>query len=59
MSQARKETADRASAIALADGSISDHNTVRGSSSIVASETKFIGCAYSNYPQVTGTVSIT
>ena len=34
VAQARKETADRATAIALAEGSLSDHNTEAASTSV-------------------------
>ena len=61
VAQARKETADRASAIALAEGSSSDHNVNNGVSSVVGSinlanggNVAFGGCDNKNYPVISG-----
>lgn len=60
LAQSRKETADRASAIALAEGSLSDHNvnnginTIGGSSSSVSSTVSFGGCDAKAYPVISG-----
>lgn len=62
VAQARKETADRASAIALAEGSSSDHNTGYASASIGSSSTpavSFVGCDAQVYPPISGTVKVT
>ena len=74
VAQARKEAADRASAIALADGSYSDHNINNGfrtigrngaislnggsSSSFSSAPSSFSGCDAKNYPLITGTSQI-
>ena len=64
IAQARKETADRASAIALAEGSSSDHNT--GYSNTTFGQTSspitvgvFGGCNAQVYPPISGTVKVT
>ena len=64
ISQARKETADRASAIALAEGSNSDHNsgyqtTSVGQQTSPVTVGAFIGCDAQVYPPISGTVKIT
>lgn len=67
VSQARKETADRASAIALAEGSLSDHNVNNGVSSIGGSidlanggnvAVSFGGCDAKAYPVISGTSKV-
>jgi hypothetical protein len=59
VAQARKEAADRASAIALAEGSFSDHNVKNGVSTIGASGyANFAGCASNNYPPISGTSKV-
>jgi len=64
VAQARKETADRASAIALAEGSSSDHNT--GFSNTTVGQTSspvtvgtFVGCDAQVYPPISGKVTVT
>lgn len=68
LAQSRKETADRASSIALAEGSLSDHNVQNGANSIggstslsgaaaVASAT-FGGCDSKAYPTISGTSKV-
>ena len=60
VAQARKESADRASAIALAEGSRSDHNLVGGNPVTIGSSGNiFGGCESKNYPPISGTVKIT
>ena len=61
VAQSRKETADRASAIALAEGSFSDHNvnngvtTLGGSINLANKESvSFGGCDAKNYPVISG-----
>lgn len=69
VAQARKETADRASAIALAEGSLSDHNVQNGvntiggsininSGSTVVSTASFGGCDAKAYPVISGTSKV-
>lgn len=60
VAQARKETADRASAIALAEGSRSDHNNVAGGVSTIGSSgsASFSGCQSRNYPAISGTSQV-
>lgn len=63
VAQARKETADRASAIALAEGSLSDHNTGYSNSSIGQTSSTvtaaFAGCDAQVYPPISGRVKVT
>ena len=60
VAQSRKESADRATAIALGEGSYSDHNSASSSSKVVGgSGASFIGCSANNYPSIQGTVQIT
>jgi chromosome segregation ATPase len=61
VAQSRKETADRATAIALAEGSLSDHNVNNGVSSIGGSinlanggNVSFGGCDARSYPVISG-----
>lgn len=61
VAQARKESADRATAIALAEGSLSDHNVNNGVNSIGGSinlanggNVSFEGCDARNYPVISG-----
>jgi hypothetical protein len=61
VAQSRKETADRATAIALAEGSFSDHNVNNGVSSIGGSinlanggNVSFGGCDARSYPVISG-----
>ncbi len=68
VAQSRKETADRASAIALAEGSLSDHNenngvsTIGGSISLSGSSSSssisFGGCDSRTYPVISGSSKI-
>jgi chromosome segregation ATPase len=61
VAQARKETADRASAIALAQGSLSDHNTGYASTTIGSNGAisgTFGGCEAQAHPPISGTVRI-
>ena len=57
--QARKEAADRASSIALAEGSFSDHNINNGNKKIGSSGYEFTGCTSNNYPAIAGTSMVT
>ena len=64
IAQARKETADRATAIALAEGSLSDHNTGSRSTSVGQQTSPvtvgaFVGCDAQVYPPISGTVKVT
>jgi len=60
IAQSRKETADRASSIALAEGSSSDHNvnngvsTIGGNSSLSSGSISFGGCDAKSYPSIAG-----
>ncbi len=59
VAQARKEAADRSSAIALAEGSFSVLNVNNGVSTIGASGyANFAGCASNNYPPISGTSKV-
>jgi hypothetical protein len=66
IAQSRKETADRASSIALAEGSKSDHNTnygvfsVGGSTSLtnLAAIASFGGCDVKAYPSISGSSKV-
>ena len=65
LAQSRKETADRASAIALAEGSLSDHNVNNGVNSIGGQTSlqggaaaSFGGCDVKNYPSISGTSKV-
>lgn len=65
LAQSRKETADRASAIALAEGSLSDHNVNNGVNSIGGSTSlqggataSFGGCDAKTYPSISGTSKV-
>lgn len=66
VAQARKETADRASAIALAEGSLSDHNVNNGVNTIGQNKTiagsaagvSFGGCDAKAYPVISGTSKV-
>lgn len=66
VAQARKETADRASAIALAEGSLSDHNVNNGVNTIGQNRTttatgttvSFGGCDAKAYPVISGTSKV-
>ena len=63
LAQSRKETADRASAIALAEGSLSDHNVNNGVNSIggktsLQGGASFGGCDAKNYPSISGTSKV-
>lgn len=71
LAQARKESADRATAFALAEGSLSDHNSDNqskqfGSSELIGTENgitnslgfEFKGCDQENYPPISGTSQV-
>lgn len=60
LAQSRKETADRASSIALAEGSLSDHNVNNGASTIggTTKATSFGGCDSKSYPSISGTSKV-
>lgn len=58
VAQARKEAADRASAIALAEGSLSDHNVNNGYNGIGSKGTTFNGCGINTYPLISGTSQV-
>lgn len=66
VAQSRKETADRASSIALAEGSKSDHNVNNGVASVGGStslsnagaKASFSGCDAKAYPSITGSSKV-
>lgn len=67
VAQSRKETADRASAIALAEGSLSDHNVNNGVNVVggsvnlsgnVVSTVSFGGCDARTYPVISGSSQV-
>ena len=66
VAQSRKETADRASSIALAEGSKSDHNVNNGAASVggttsfsnAAAKASFGGCDAKAYPSISGSSKV-
>ena len=59
VAQSRKEAADRASSIALAEGSKSDHNVNNGVASVggstsLSNAASFGGCDVKSYPSISG-----
>lgn len=58
IAQAKKESADRRTAIALAEGSLSDHNVGGVVREIGSRGRKFMGCSGKAYPTISGTGQI-